>query len=604
MNKIIQNLVTNFKQVQCSEIDITETQAFEYFSAYLAIGSLTENTSDTNQTVVGHDNQPSVDAIGIIVNGNLISNIDEIDHAIDFNKYLEVDFVFVQAKTSENFDSTVLADLGNFAFDFIVEDSCVTDTKAVIKIRKIKNKIFNESRHFKRSNPNVHLYYVTTGNAPINDINFKKKNDKIHESFEDKGLTNKCIVNLIGNKEIQALNRSLDNSIEKEIEFNRRIPLPQTAGIDEAYLGVVSAPTFISLLSGPSDNLLSTIFYDNVRDWQGLNSVNSGIADTLKSAESKSRFVLMNNGITVIAKKIRPTGEKIVLEDYQIVNGCQTSNVLWNNKEILDDKILIPIKIISTTNEKVIIDIIRATNSQTAISATELLAATEFQKQLEQFFDAQNSLKLHYERRSKQFSSSTFDRTKILTPISLMKAYASIVLDEPHKTMRGFKSIYDKVGKSIFATTQKLELYYMAAVAQYWIDYFLRKGIIDNKLTGARFQILLAFKLLNQSEGMPAVSSNKASKWAIDLTDKLNTAKNAYANFKNAIELVSDLLDSKNNKKDAVRSSSFTDDVIKKAKQINLTKKTKILKAKAVKSPSKKSSLKKTNLNNQTTWPM
>lgn len=112
----------------------------------------------------------------------------------------------------------------------------------------------------------------------------------------------------------------------------------------------------------------------------------------------------------------------------------------------------------------------------------------------------------------------------------------------------------------------------MAALTQYWIDYFIKKGDIDNKLTAARFQILLAFKLLNQSEGMPAVSSNKATKWALSLIDKLLTERSALANLKNAIKLVSTLLEAKTNKRDAVRSASFTAEVIKQVQKINSTK--------------------------------
>lgn len=285
--------------------------------------------------------------------------------------------------------------------------------------------------------------------------------------------------------------------------------------------------------------MLSSIFYDNVRDWQGENEVNSGIAKTLAEKSGRSRFVFMNNGITVIAKKIRTTGDNILLENYQIVNGCQTSNVLWSSQNFLDDSVLIPLKIIATTNEDVVIDIIRATNSQTEITASQLLAATDFQKQIEQHFQAEPTLSLHYERRSKQFTNSSIDRASIVTPTGLMKAYASIILEEPHKTTRDFRSLVEQAGTSIFGAQHKIELYYMAALAQYWIDQLLRKGLIESSLTSARFQILLAFKILNQTEGMPPVASNKAKKWANDLTKKLKDPATAQKNFQTAIQLVS-----------------------------------------------------------------
>ena len=146
-----------------------------------------------------------------------------------------------------------------------------------------------------------------------------------------------------------------------------------------------------------------------------------------------------------------------------------------------------------------------------------------------------------------------------------MKAYASIVLQEPHKTTKDFKSIVRKAGTSIFGANHKLELYYMAATAQYWIDQMLRKGTIDRNLTAARFQILLAFGLINQSEGMPPVQSNKATKWALHLTEKLKDEVSAQTYMQPAIDLVSILLKTEVNKRDAARSVAFTEKVITQA---------------------------------------
>lgn len=571
MNRIITGLLNDFRIAQKIDAEIDESIAFEYFSAHLVISSLSENTSTTQHTVVGENNQPSVDAIGIIVNGNLIEREDEIEALVSINNYLDVDFIFMQAKTSENFESTVLADLGDFADSFIEEEKCSNDTQLVARIRAIKNRIYKDSKYFKNRNPNIHIYYVTTGSKPTSDLNFEKKEKKIINDFKIHANSDSCQVNLIGAREIQILKRQLENSITREIQFSRKVALPQTPGIDEAYLGVVTAPTFISLLEGQAGNMLSSIFYDNVRDWQGPNAVNSGMANTLKDRDSKTRFVFMNNGITIIANKIRSTGEKIHLEDYQIVNGCQTSNVLWNNRSELDDSVLIPLRIVATTDEKVVLDIIKATNSQTEVTASQLLAATDFQKQLEQYLQVQSNLPLYYERRSKQFTNTTFDRASILTPISLMKAFASIILEAPHQTTRDFQSIIERAGTSIFGAKHKLELYYMSALAQYWIDQFLRKGLIDRSLTVARFQILLAFKIINQPSEMPPAESNKARKWANDLTKTLKDHNTALASFEDSVRLVTKLLESKKNKRDAARSSTFTDEVKAAAKDQRTT---------------------------------
>jgi hypothetical protein len=36
------------------------------------------------------------------------------------------------------------------------------------------------------------------------------------------------------------------------------------------------------------------------------------------------------------------TGSKFVIEDFQIVNGCQTSHVLFDNRDKLDESVLVP----------------------------------------------------------------------------------------------------------------------------------------------------------------------------------------------------------------------------------------------------------------------
>ncbi len=52
----------------------------------------------------------------------------------------------------------------------------------------------------------------------------------------------------------------------------------------------------------------------------------------------------MNNGVTIIAKSVRQIGTKFVIQDFQVVNGCQTCHVLWSKREQLDDMVLVPLR--------------------------------------------------------------------------------------------------------------------------------------------------------------------------------------------------------------------------------------------------------------------
>jgi len=54
---------------------------------------------------------------------------------------------------------------------------------------------------------------------------------------------------------------------------------------------------FLKLITDEDGEIQKSLFYDNVRDFQGSNPVNSEIAATLNSSDTAGNFVLLNNGI-------------------------------------------------------------------------------------------------------------------------------------------------------------------------------------------------------------------------------------------------------------------------------------------------------------------
>ena len=64
--------------------------------------------------------------------------------------------------------------------------------------------------------------------------------------------------------------------------------------------------------------------------------------------------MLLNNGVTIVADSISKTGDTFTIEDYQIVNGCQTSHVLcnFNNAGGPTGPIQIPVKLIVSTKRR------------------------------------------------------------------------------------------------------------------------------------------------------------------------------------------------------------------------------------------------------------
>jgi hypothetical protein len=270
----------------------------------------------------------------------------------------------------------------------------------------------------------------------------------------------------------------------------------------------------------------------------------------------------MNNGITVIARDLQRVGAKFSIDDFQIVNGCQTSHVLFDQRSEIAPSVCVPVRLIVTQDDEVIEDIIRATNRQTQLKEEQFIALMDFSRKLENFFTAfPVNQKLYYERRSNQYSRLDIEKTRVVTPPNLIRAYAATFLSEPHRTTRNFKSLLDRVGKDIFSAEHKLELYYASAFALYKLEYLFRTQRLDAKYKPARFHLLMAARLMADGKPNSPPNSNDAAKRSLAFADLLSDPKKAEELFKKAASAVDDVANG-NLHRDNVRTQPFTEQLI------------------------------------------
>ena len=78
---------------------------------------------------------------------------------------------------------------------------------------------------------------------------------------------------------------------------------------------------------------------------------------------------------------MRTTGNRFHIQDYQIVNGCQTSHVLNDQRDRLDPSVMVPVRLIGTADEEVIGAIVKATNRQTEGEGGAALRAVRFSEE-------------------------------------------------------------------------------------------------------------------------------------------------------------------------------------------------------------------------------
>ena len=159
----------------------------------------------------------------------------------------------------------------------------------------IMSAIYELSSRFTRGNPACQLYYVTTGRW-VDDVNLVARQQAVVDDLMTTRLFRDVEFIDVDADTIQRLYNQTKNAISRDITFAARTALPEIPGVDEAYLGLLPASEFMSLLQVETGILVKSIFYENVRDWQDYNSVNAEIRGTLESAQQRPRFALMNNG--------------------------------------------------------------------------------------------------------------------------------------------------------------------------------------------------------------------------------------------------------------------------------------------------------------------
>jgi hypothetical protein len=200
--------------------------------------------------------------------------------------------------------------------------------------------------------PSCLLYYVCTGRW-TGENSLAAAAEKSLEDLRKTNLFSSVEFNPIDGEALKRRYRNLKQKITREIVFERHTILPPITGVQEAYIGILPGLEYLKLIEDDDGDLNKRLFYDNVRDFQGYNAVNQEIEATIHDAKQSDRFLLLNNGVTIVAHLANKVGAKFRLSDYQIVNGCQTSHVLFFNRKSLTTNIYLPVKLIVTSDPEV-----------------------------------------------------------------------------------------------------------------------------------------------------------------------------------------------------------------------------------------------------------
>lgn len=472
-------------------------EQFERFVNYCVISKKYPREFDFEDLSVGGGADAAIDGVAIIVNGNIVQEPEEIDFFLNRNGSLNVSFSFIQSKTSAKFNGSQILNFLAGIRNFFSDISAIPENEEIQKLRAIKQCIYKNTIGLDGA-PSLDLFFVTTGKwEGPEHINGLISNDL--KVLTDRGLFSGINFKCVDAEQLKQMYREIRGRSVKEIDFPALVPLPEIQGVRQAFVGSLSVNEYLKLITDADDELQRNLFYDNVRDFQGKNSVNREIETTLKSGSGQAALSIYNNGITIIAKKIERISGKVKLTDYQIVNGCQTSHVLFVNRGLIDSASYIVLKIIETVDPEIAVNVIKATNRQTEVKVEAFESLSPFHKDLEDYYKALAASRrypIYYERRSKQYDNMPGIRSsEVITLSAQIKSFVSACLGQPQSTHRYFGEILDSNRSRMFVSGDALERYYVAAAILSRLENLFKRNSVRSRYKAFKYH--LVFMLYN-----------------------------------------------------------------------------------------------------------
>lgn len=449
LGKIIEGMLNDFSKDYIID-ELEQNKAFEYFVNYLIVSkfhpdAFSGDRGDLERIVVDEKSQFGLDAIAFIVNGNLVLSREDIKLYAK-SKQLDVDIIFIQTKTEERCDTGDLLKTIQATKTFFKDFDSVSEKNSnILNAKEIYDEIFNYDnyRYCTSKSPKCYIYYATVAS----EWDKKLVNTIYKSSISDMKMVLKDIkdfeIQVLGRNYIMDAYNEIQNSVSAKVNLKNCVTLDKIQGVKEAYIGYLTGADYLNIICDANGYIRRRIFYENVRDYQGEeNSVNSEIRNTISENSLQDKFVLLNNGVTIITKSVASLGaNEYELADFQIVNGCQTSNEIFNCKELAKN-IFVPVKIIYTTDVDLITNIVKSTNRQSPVPEEAFVALTKYHKELQLLFSEYSKdmpIEMFYERRSGE-------------EIDIKKHNGDYQIVTLHGLIRAFVSVYSKTPYIVYGT--------------------------------------------------------------------------------------------------------------------------------------------------------
>jgi hypothetical protein len=544
MHRIIESHLESFVAEYALEADEHALQ-FEKFANFAVLSGKLASAIELDDVTTGIDDD-GTDGIAVIINEeHIVSAKDAQTLFVHERRNNDVEVVFVQAKTSEGFDLGDFLKFKESVLRFFTQDPYSAKNHLQQDARAAFDVAIKYVPKIRHGKPSVSAVYVTTGTYSAPEALESARKDMMVQ-LKALGLFQNIEVRFMGRDDLVNAWVATYSGVEASLVMNSSASLPKIAGIDESYLVVVKAKDYIeNLLVSEDGSIRGQLFEENVRHYLGSeNPVNAQIAETILSPEARTRFPVLNNGITLVSPDVRVQGTTLHISNFQIVNGCQTSHVLYENRESLTDDLMVTLKIVETTDEDVFSELVRATNSQSKIEESQFLSLTPIAKRVEAYFNTYEGQdgRLYFERRDRQYVGKGIAAIRVVSLHTAAKCVCAMFLKRPDLSFKYPKIMYEDFGDQIFNDQNREIIYYASALALYRFHLLTSNNVIPQNMRRFKWHILPVVATIVAGNDAPAMNSKKMDVYAEKIIDKFgHHSPEGTAVFTQAVNIINDL---------------------------------------------------------------
>ncbi len=452
---------------------LSESDFFELFTFEQVLKNYDLSYDELLSGKVGTGGDGGIDGFFTFVNGELS---DEDTDFSEFKRSPVIETFIIQAKRSPSFSEIAVERVDGTATDIFNLQNDLQDFKSVynhLLINRVAvfRKAFVDlaARHPKLK---ISYVYCTRGDTSGMHPNVMHKSDALKKKVVNYFPGAEIDVRFMGARELLDASR-----VEKTYTLQLKFQENYISTGDDNYIVLASLPDYYTFISDENGYLRRYIFESNVRDYQGNVEVNRDILQTLQSGNDID-FWWLNNGITVLTSKASVAGKTITLDDVQIVNGLQTSTVIY---DYLKDKPLeekdkgrsVLLRILVTDSSEERDNIIKATNFQTAIPPASLKATDRIQRNIEEYFLHHD---FYYDRRKNHYKNAGKPADKIISIPYLAQSVMAIVLRQPDNARARPSSLIKREDayRSVFNESLGLSIYLFCARTMKKVDAFIK----------------------------------------------------------------------------------------------------------------------------------